>query len=338
MSGQGRQAFGMIPGGVLADRRINMAAKVTYGAVAIFHNPKRGCFASQEAIAEAAGTSVRVVQRATRDLSNAGWITVTRQGQARPNLIRLVPLDPTKLAGHPDLDPTKLAGHSPVDPPSVTLDPTKLAGLDPTKLAGPLENRQRNRQEQTNPGEREDSRREDADTSGVVLTLVQPSDPSPTSRRNGDLFVALAETCGIDWQHRMPKSARAVLNAKVQELATIETTPDEIRGKGASYRAAHPTWTLTPGALVKYWPSLTIAEPEPEWVEPPGVRAVREAQEADERLRRDDPEEWQRQQEGVEELLRNLSDHLANVGRPDYGPPAAKPAAVGGDDPDDIPY
>jgi hypothetical protein len=103
--------------------------------------------------------------------------------------------------------------------------------------------------------------------------------------------VAIAEASETDW-HNLTKSARAALNRGTSEIAAVGGTAAEVPGKAAAFRAKFPNvGAPSPTALAKWWPSLTVARPEPEWVEPPGIRAVREAQEADERLRRDDPEE-----------------------------------------------
>src|SRR5262245_44797850 len=69
------------------------------------------------------------------------------------------------------------------------------------------------------------------------------------------LFEALCSVCGVNWLELTPTS-RGVMNRAAKELRGVDATPYEIRARAQKYRQDHPTWSLTPMALVKHWPEL----------------------------------------------------------------------------------
>lgn len=80
---------------------------------------------------------------------------------------------------------------------------------------------------------------------------------APASRRD-ELFEAVAEACGIDWQTDLTDSARGSLNKAVAQLRGVVATPAEVRRRAALWPYDVP---LTPPGLAKHWPALAEVQP-----------------------------------------------------------------------------
>jgi DNA-binding transcriptional ArsR family regulator len=83
--------------------------------------------------------------------------------------------------------------------------------------------------------------------------------PRETAAKKDELFEAVAEACGIDWNNLTP-SGRGPLNRAVKELKGIGVTADQVGGRAAAYRRTYPEAPLTPTALSKHWAALTPAQ------------------------------------------------------------------------------
>jgi hypothetical protein len=79
--------------------------------------------------------------------------------------------------------------------------------------------------------------------------------PQQKPAKKDELFEAVAEACGIDWNNLTP-SGRGPLNKAVKELRDIGVTPDQVGGRAAAYRKTYPDAPLTPNALAKHWAAL----------------------------------------------------------------------------------
>lgn len=81
--------------------------------------------------------------------------------------------------------------------------------------------------------------------------------PESVTRKTDNLFESLAKACGINVT-QLTGSSRGQLNKAVKELRDIGATSDEVTDKAAAYRRQYEKAALTPLALVKHWPALTI--------------------------------------------------------------------------------
>ena len=96
---------------------------------------------------------------------------------------------------------------------------------------------------------------------------VEPEEPIAAAPRQApakkdELFEAVAEACGIDWNN-LTKTGRGPLNKAVSELRGVGATPDQVKARAATYRKTYPDAVLTPMALTKHWASLAPAKTEP---------------------------------------------------------------------------
>jgi hypothetical protein len=81
-------------------------------------------------------------------------------------------------------------------------------------------------------------------------------------RRRDPLFDAMALACGHDLEN-LTKSEGTAIGSAVSEIRhQPDVTPELVWAKAALYRALHPTWELTPRALVKHWSSLQPQQPQ----------------------------------------------------------------------------
>jgi hypothetical protein len=78
--------FAAVPIALLQDRRLNEKALRAYMALSSFEGVKSLCFPSLPSIAERAGLSLRATSEATKILSNAGWLLITRRGHGHTNV------------------------------------------------------------------------------------------------------------------------------------------------------------------------------------------------------------------------------------------------------------
>jgi len=91
------------------------------------HDGKRGCFPSEEAIAEIVGTSERSVQRALGVLKERGFVeTIRRRRQS--HVYRFPNPNPTPVADQENQDPPPVADQENQDPPPVSRSPDTSGG------------------------------------------------------------------------------------------------------------------------------------------------------------------------------------------------------------------
>lgn len=77
----------------------------------------------------------------------------------------------------------------------------------------------------------------------------------PPSNRD-EMFEAVAQVCGIDWQAGLTKTERGEVNNAVKQLRDIEAPVDQVHAKARAYRKRWPEMDLTPSALVKHWSKI----------------------------------------------------------------------------------
>jgi hypothetical protein len=83
--------------------------------------------------------------------------------------------------------------------------------------------------------------------------LALSTETNLNGHRRDELFEAVADACGIDWQNDLTKSARGSLVKAVKDLRAVGADPQEIRRRAALWPYEV---TLTPSALAKHWPLL----------------------------------------------------------------------------------
>ena len=90
--------------------------------------------------------------------------------------------------------------------------------------------------------------------------LLAAAPPKNVKKKEPDLlFEAIAKACGIEIT-QLTGTSRGQLNKATKELRDIQATPEQVTAKAAAWRRQYETASLTPTALVKHWPSLTIKE------------------------------------------------------------------------------
>ena len=84
------------------------------------------------------------------------------------------------------------------------------------------------------------------------------------------LFMALCQACAIDYA-KCTKTQVKGINQCLTELRDVcpELVPDEITHRAKIYKQKHPTWELTPRALVKNWGTLFNGTTLPSKVDEP---------------------------------------------------------------------
>ena len=84
------------------------------------------------------------------------------------------------------------------------------------------------------------------------------------------LFMALCQACAIDYA-KCTKTQVKGINQCLTELRDVcpELVPDEIAHRVKIYKQKHPTWELTPRALVKNWGTLFNGTTLPSKVDEP---------------------------------------------------------------------
>lgn len=90
-----------------------------------------------------------------------------------------------------------------------------------------------------------------------TIGLLADKPPESRIRKADNLFDTLAKACGINVT-QLTGSSRGQLNKAVKELRDIGATSDQITDKANAYRRQYEKAALTPLALVKHWPALTI--------------------------------------------------------------------------------
>ena len=91
------------------------------------------------------------------------------------------------------------------------------------------------------------------------LAAAPREQPAKKTREPDLLFEAIARACNIDIG-QLTGTSRGQLNKAVKELKDIGATPDHVGDKARAYRRQYENATLTPMALVKHWPSLTVKQ------------------------------------------------------------------------------
>lgn len=116
------------------------------------------------------------------------------------------------------------------------------------------------------------------------------------------IWDALAAACDLE-TGQMTTTEQGKMRKAVKELRDVGATPEEVKRRAHRYRHEHPTWDLTPTALVAHWSSFAprkqrethevpsyMLEPEPGMVPLPdrdaGVPPPPEFKEALEALRK----------------------------------------------------
>jgi hypothetical protein len=87
---------------------------------------------------------------------------------------------------------------------------------------------------------------------------AQADDQKPKAKRQPNILLeALVQACGGDTT-QTTKGAWSRANKDLTEIRQVcpNLTPAQIEAKAKAYRAMHPDWTLTTGALAKHWGSL----------------------------------------------------------------------------------
>lgn len=92
-----------------------------------------------------------------------------------------------------------------------------------------------------------------------LLAAAPREEPKKKSREPDLLFEAVARACNIDIA-QLTGTSRGQLNKAVKELKDIGATPNHVGDKARAYRRQYENATLTPMALVKHWPSLTVKQ------------------------------------------------------------------------------
>ena len=82
---------------------------------------------------------------------------------------------------------------------------------------------------------------------------------NPKQKEPDLLFEAIARACTIDIT-QLTGSSRGQLNKATKELRDIGATSEQVGDKARAYRHQYEHATLTPLALVKHWPSLTVKQ------------------------------------------------------------------------------
>ena len=93
-------------------------------------------------------------------------------------------------------------------------------------------------------------------------TLAPAAQEKPAKKKD-ELFEAIAAACGIDIR-QLTGSSRGQLNKATKELRDIGAKPGDVEPKAKAYRKLYENAVLTPSALVKHWPSLTVAKQQRE--------------------------------------------------------------------------
>lgn len=115
--------------------------------------------------------------------------------------------------------------------------------------------------------------------------------PKRSKRERDPLFDALAVACGVNLTEMTPTAAKTIGTALGGiRTATADVTPEEITLRVKNYRRKNPTWTVSPKAIEKHWPTLGTG------------RATAQAAAQDPRIAAGAPKGWQAWMKGRTEL------------------------------------
>lgn len=103
-----------------------------------------------------------------------------------------------------------------------------------------------------------------AETTSDIFAPGEPAaeKPQPTHRKPNPLFDALVAACGWADQLHSANSKRIGRAIKLLSEATPGLTPAEIHARAANYRRQMPGMQITPEALAKHWPALSLPATE----------------------------------------------------------------------------
>ncbi len=81
-----QRGFTQVPNAILKSSKLSPGAKLTYTLLLSYAWHNDSCFPGQERLAEDMGISRRSANTHIKELSDKGFIKVTRQGMGKPNL------------------------------------------------------------------------------------------------------------------------------------------------------------------------------------------------------------------------------------------------------------
>lgn len=205
------------------DQPVDPAAKLVLLALADHANGQSGlCIPGQKSLAAQCSMSVRTVQRHLSTLEEAGLISreprMRGEGRGRTS-------DRYYLGDqHDKSGPTRQT--------RTTNATNQDDQHDNVVVAEPEENRKKE-------------------------PLAAAPRQTPSKREPDLLFEAIAKACNIDITE-LTGTSRGQLNKATKELRDIGAEPEHVGDKARAFRREYENATLTPTALVKHWPQLTI--------------------------------------------------------------------------------
>lgn len=204
------------------------------------HEGDGGSWPAVETLARYANCTERSVRYSLRRLVESGELRVIRQGggtddtrdDRRPNLYRVLVTCPDDCAGGTSHRPRGETDFRPT-----------ANGVKPTSERGEAGFRD---------GVKPTSAEPSLEPSGKPLAAA----PQNTLRKRDELFEAIASACDIRLD-AMTKTERGQLNRAKKELGEVGATTDQVLAAARAWKARYPNATLTPGALMKHWSSLS---------------------------------------------------------------------------------
>jgi hypothetical protein len=88
----GESRFGLVPVGVLGDRRLTLTDLRVFCALATFANKDGKCFPRRERITELTGLDKHQISKATTRLARFGWLTKNRSMHTAKYQLRSTPI------------------------------------------------------------------------------------------------------------------------------------------------------------------------------------------------------------------------------------------------------
>lgn len=131
--------FGVLPVSLMRDPRAGANELRAYAAIQSYQGVKAAAYPDQVELAERAGLTKRVLQRAIKNLKGWGWLHTERKGFGKSNIYRcLIPVEIPTREEKPKRAPRKKAENASSLPPTgganeeLPLAPTTGASLPPT--------------------------------------------------------------------------------------------------------------------------------------------------------------------------------------------------------------
>lgn len=205
------------------------------------HDGDGGAWPSVKTLAKYGGCDSRQVQRALKQLEQAGEIQriigaggdENTRPDRRPNRYRILVSCPPSCDGTTKHKERGDSGDTP-----------RRDGVTSTAERGDI--RGSNGVVEMSP--------EPSYEPSVEPLAAAPRESKP--RPKDDIFEAVANACAIPLD-RLTATERGRINKAAKELRDIGTTPDEIARKAQAYRQQYPDMPLTPQALTGNWAQLT---------------------------------------------------------------------------------